>query len=443
MIRFVFILLFGLLIACDTERTISLPEHDYFLKFYGTEGEQTGVDFVLTADNAIVMVGNSKREATANQMIYVVKVDLNGNVIWENMIGLDDKNNAVKDIELHPDGRLVIAGETEVTANDRDIFLQIMSGDGDELERVTHGISNGSDEEVKSVSIISTGLFANQQGFIVAGATTSIDTEGSYIPTARDTRDAMHVRFTELPSLEAMPAASWDTRTGKSDSEDVAVKVIRSSDLNKLYCFGYTNTFGNTTSGDFKYWIFAIDDFGEEAGDLEALFNGLGLTTEDEILKSVLDLDISDPFYKGFLLNGVAIDNTGNKRGYFVKVNREINFGSTTINDVKQNYSFSLGTGSEKLNGFYNPINNDFLFIGTQSINPNLIEDLSLFKLDREIQPVWGPQVFGGESFDEAGAVLQLPDDKIMVMGTMTIGGLGGQKKMALLKLNSEGKLLR
>ncbi|MBN8652654.1 MAG: hypothetical protein J0L67_14575 [Cytophagales bacterium] len=438
--RIVFIVLIGLILSCDTERNIPLLAEDTFLKFYGVEGEQTGVDFVLTADNAIVMVGNSNMPG-GTQMIYVVKVDLLGNVIWENMIGLANKNNTVKDIELHPDGRLVIAGETEMAVNDRDIFLQTMSGDGNELESVTHGISIGSDEEVKSVSIIGTGIFANQQGFIVAGATTSIDTEGSYIPTPRDIRDAMHVRFTDLPSLQAMPAASWDTRTGKNDSEDVVVKIIRSSDPNLLYCFGYTNTVGGTASGDFKYWVFAINDAGEEAGDLEALFNLLGQASEDEILKSVLDVDISDPFDRGFLLNGVAIDNAGNRRGYFVKFRRDINFGATSLTDVTQAYNVSFGIGSDKMNGFYNPFNNDYLILGTQ--NSDRFEDLSLFKLDREIQPVWGPEVFGGESFDEAGAVLQLPDGKIMVLGTMTVSGLNGQKKMALMKLNDKGKLLR
>jgi hypothetical protein len=93
------------------------------------------------------------------------------------------------------------------------------------------------------------------------------------------------------------------------------------------------------------------------------------------------------------------------------------------------------------MNGFYNPFNNDYLILGTQ--NSDRFEDLSLFKLDRENQLEWGPQVFGGESFDEAGAVLQLPDGKIMVLGTMTVGGLNGQKKMALMKLNDKGKLLR
>lgn len=445
MTRLVFIVLIGLILSCDTERTVTPLEADTFLKLYGTEGEQTGVDFVLTDDNAIVLVGNSRKEAIENQMIYVVKVDLNGKVIWENMIGLSDKNNTVKDIELHPDGSLVIAGETEIAVGNRDIFLKIMSSDGVELDSARHDIAAGSDEEVKSVSIISTGLVTGQQGFIVAGSTTSIDTEGSYVPTARDITDAMHVRFTELPSLQAMPAASWDTGSGKGDAQDIAIKVIRSNDPDKLYCFGYTNAISNS-SGDFKYWIFAITDRGEEAGDLEVLFDDLGLPSEDEILISVLDIDITDPFYKGFLLAGLAIDNAGNKRGYFVKVKRDIDFMQppTIGNGISQTYNFSFGSSdSEKLNSFYNPLENDYLILATQNLNSNLAEDLSLFKLDREIQPVWGPEVFGGESFDEAGAVLQLPDGKIMVLGTMTVGGLNGQKKMALMKLNDKGKLLR
>ncbi len=113
-------------------------------------------------------------------------------------------------------------------------------------------------------------------------------------------------------------------------------------------------------------------------------------------------------------------------------------------NGISQTYNFSFGSSdSERLNSFYNLLENDYLILATQQLNSNLAEDLSLFKLDREIQPVWGPEVLGGESFDEAGAVLQLPDGKIMVLGTMTVGGLNGQKKMALLKLNDKGKLLR
>lgn len=434
MTRLSFILIIGLLLACDTERTISLPENDYFLKFYGTEGEQTGVDFVLTADNAIVMVGNSRREATANQMIYVVKVDLNGNVIWENMIGLDDKNNAVKDIELHPDGRLVIAGETEMAVGNRDVFVKILDGNGGELDSIRYGLSRNvvGDEEVSSITIIDQGL-TQPAGFIISGSTTDIPID---LSKPNDVKDGLILRLAEFP-LSIISNPDWRSK-GEDDSEDVVIKVIRENN-NAYYCFGYTNR-EVASSRDFKYWVFSLND---NAGETN---NGivLGLPNEDERLRTVLDVNTNDLFDKGFLLGGVAIDNSGTKRGFFVKLKRAVAFGTPSAEDAKQTYQFSFGTTQiEKMNGFYNLSDNDFLILANQNVGSNLTEDLSLFKLDRLIQPVWGPQVFGGESFDEAGAVLQLPDGKIMVMGTMTTGGLGGQKKMALMKLNSEGKLLR
>jgi hypothetical protein len=434
MMRFIFILVIGLIVSCDTERTIPPLEADTFLKFYGTDGEQTGVDFVLTNDNAIVMVGNSTL-SNRLQMIYVVKVDLDGKVIWEKMIGLPDKNNAVKDIELHPDGRLVIAGETEMTVGNRDVFLTTMDGDGTRLDSIRYGLSQNSigDEEVSSVTIISTGL-TNSAGYIVAGSTTDIST-----PSLNDTKDGMVLRFTDSP-LAIISDASWRSK-GIMDAEDVVVKMIQ-VDNNTYYGFGYTNRQRNG-SRDFKYWLFKLNDDGGEIGNGEGFFDMLSPSVEDEKLQAVIDVNTSDLFDAGFLLCGIATNQSGDSKPYFVKLERILDLEPST--DVQAEfYGNNLGVNIEaNLNGYYNLVNNDFLILTTQNINANLVEDLSLFKLDREIQPVWDPEVFGGESFDEAGAVLQLPNEKIMVLGTMTVGGLNGQKKMALMKLNSDGKLLR
>lgn len=435
MIRFVFILLFGLLIACDTERTISLPEHDYFLKFYGTEGEQTGVDFVLTADNAIVMVGNSKREATANQMIYVVKVDLNGNVIWEKIIGVSDKNNAVKDIELTSNGDLVIAGETEIAVGNRDVFIAILDvGSGSESNSVVYELNNhgGGDEIVNSISVVNASL-KHPAGYIISGSTT--DVPGN-LP---NDRDGMTIRFTE--DIE-IPDSTWNQRTGAGATQEVLVKTIQiDSDL--LYAFGYT-TKDLGFSNDYKYWIFKLNDNGGTTNDANDLLDLLGEPNENEFLKSVTDVNISDPFYKGFLLQGVAVDASGNTKSYTVKLKRDLGF---TENDIYGETEFPLGSNltDRGMASFHNTVNNDYLVLTTRNLASDLAEGLALYKLDRENQPVWGPQVFGGENFDEAGAVLQLPNGKIMVLGTMTLGegGQDSQKKMALLKLNSEGKLLR
>jgi hypothetical protein len=38
--------------------------------------------------------------------------------------------------------------------------------------------------------------------------------------------------------------------------------------------------------------------------------------------------------------------------------------------------------------------------------------------------------------------VYELPDGRILVFGTMTIGGAVGQKKIALIKVNQDGRLI-
>lgn len=429
--RLVFIVIFGLILSCDTERNIPLLAEDTFLKFYGVEGEQTGVDFVLTSDNAIVMVGNSTQPG-GMQMIYVVKVDLNGKVIWENMIGLADKNNTVKDIELHPDGRLVIAGETEMAVGNRDVFVALLDRDGNELSNLSYELNNygGGDEEVNSITVVEAS-FKHPAGFIITGSTT--DVPGNVIGD----RDGMHIRLT---NDLLVPDSTWIQRTGFGLKRDVIIKTIQ-IDSNLLYAFGYTN-YDIAAGNDFKYWIFKMNDNGNTTNSANDLLDELGEPNEDEFLKSVTDVDITDPFYKGFLLQGIAVDANGNARSYTVKLKRELGFDK---GDLYGEMYFPLGSNLDdrRMTSLYNTFNNDYLVLATRNLGSDLAEGIALYKLDREIQPVWGPEVFGGESFDEAGAVLQLPDGKIMVLGTMTVGGLNGQKKMALMKLNDKGKLLR
>jgi len=428
----VFIFIIGLMLSCDTERNTPTLLQDTFLKFYGVEGEQTGVDFVLTPDNSIVMVGNSTQPGRT-QMIYVVKVDLLGNVIWENMIGIANKNNTVKDIELRTgDGALIVAGETEITVGNRDVFVAILDSDGNELNSLSYELNNhgGGDEEVNSITVVEAS-FKHPAGFIITGSTT--DVPGNVIGD----RDGMHIRLT---NDLLVPDSTWTQRTGFGSKQDLIIKTIQINS-NLLYAFGHTN-YDIAAGNDFKYWIFKMNDNGNTTNSSNDLLDELGEPNEDEFLKSVTDVDITDPFYKGFLLQGIAVDANGNARSYTVKLKRELGFDE---GDIYGETDFPMGSNltDRGMASFYNPFNNDYLVLATRNFDSDLAEGIALYKLDREIQPEWGPQVFGGESFDEAGAVLQLPDGKIMVLGTMTVGGLNGQKKMALMKLNSEGKLLR
>ena len=64
-----------------------------------------------------------------------------------------------------------------------------------------------------------------------------------------------------------------------------------------------------------------------------------------------------------------------------------------------------------------------------------------LTKVDQTGDPLWSA-TFGSEAEDDTGAaVIELPDGKIAILATM--GLADNQFKMALIKVNREGKLLK
>jgi hypothetical protein len=92
-----------------------------------------------------------------------------------------------------------------------------------------------------------------------------------------------------------------------------------------------------------------------------------------------------------------------------------------------------------------NLLSQEFMLLTNDNTVSNVDMNLALTKLTRNsLTKAWQvPLIFGGESDDFAGSVSELPDGRILVVGTMTVGGLSGQKKMVLMKLNAEGKLTK
>ncbi|MBN8575809.1 MAG: hypothetical protein J0L66_02660 [Cytophagales bacterium] len=421
-------------LACDTERNIPSTK-DFFVKFYGGEGNQTGIDFVLTPDDHLVMVGNSVRVGKT-QMIYVVKVTLDGDLVWENYIGDGTKNNTVKDVELHPDGRVVIAGETEMAPGNRDIFVKTLSQDGNELDSIHYGLNRlrTGDEEVFSISIITAGT-TFPAGYIVAGSTTDVVAP---VPPPSDSKDGMHIRFTDNP-LAVLTDPVWNKSTGLNNSEDVVVKVYRVA-TNELYGFGYTNTISPSLATDFKYWIFKTPDNGSAASNSDALYDLLGATNEDEKLTTAILVDSPVLSEQGFVLGGVATKANGNSQAYLVKLKANLQFLPGDIS--WQGYPISMGSNAnQQVRVFYNRDSETYFALATNKSGQSEGE-ISLTKLSQDLTPIWTvPLSFGGNAQDEAGSVIGLPSGKILVLGTMKLGGLNGQQKMALLKLNANGIL--
>src|SRR4051794_39321928 len=71
--------------ACDTGSDFDTPDADYFIKYYGSSGNQFGVDMVVETDGTIVAVGRS--ELNSSRRIYFLRLDGTGQVLNERTFG--------------------------------------------------------------------------------------------------------------------------------------------------------------------------------------------------------------------------------------------------------------------------------------------------------------------------------------------------------------------
>lgn len=430
------ILVLFLTFSCDTENSFPVPEENYFVKFYGEEGDQEGVDFIINTDGSVVMVGNTERPGVKKQ-IYVVKVDAVGQVLWKRAIGLPDKDDFAKDIELHPDGRIVIAGETEMGINNKDAYIATISQDGSSLDSVRVGLKTiinevETNEDVNSVTIIN-------DGFIVAGATTlgTNDTGQNESLLTSTTRDAMNLRFDN--SLNRI-LNNWKEVFG-SDADDFATKVVEVVPNSVYYIFGSTNSpfFQAVNDGipDYDYWIYQVGSTGIPS-NVSLTF---GDPTSDEILTNVEDSP--NQFEPGYILGGITRRNTGLTQSYLVKVSKTNNLATTSALFNAAPTDLGSNVQSSTIRTFNQPEGSFLLLTNDYNVS-NFGSSISIIKLTNLFSRVWSvPLIFGGEGDDFAGSVAEIPDGRILLVGTMTIGGGNdkGQKKMVLIKLNPNGKL--
>jgi len=412
-----------------------VPEENYFVKYYGEEGEQTGVDFVVNPDGTIVMVGNTERPGVLSQ-IYVVKVDANGHELWNRKFGLPDKKDWVKDVELHPDGRIVIVGETEMEVGNKDVYIRTISQDGVPLDSARHGLKKGSietDEEVNSVSIINGGA-GFSAGFIVTGSTTNVVTAD-----ARDLHDALFLRFdgglVRIKESGPDPISIWGPPSYGYNSDDIAYKSVE-VDASTIYVFGYSNRITGSYNGDYNFWYFALS--GNATPKLNE--NYIGKASENEQLTSV-EIANSNLGIR-YILSGTAA-SSGTVQSYVVGLSSQLSFDTPDIR-LENNSTVLAANPNDLLKvKVIGSINGSFLSISSDSRIGNQGFNIALTRLNGNAIRQSEPLIFGGEGDDFAGSVAELPNGRILLMGTMTIGqsSTAGQKKMVLLKLNSEGKL--
>jgi hypothetical protein len=407
-------------ISCDTENSISPPDVNYFVKYYGGDGYQYGVDFIANADGTLMLLGNSEAELGQNNQPYLVKVDSEGKILWEKVVG--EVGDKAKDIERTNDGNFVILCDFQKSSNNTDIKLLIVSAGGSEIRNVEYG--SPANDDAKSVTLLADG------GFIITGATRYTG-ELLNPSNPEDFFDIFHYRCSS--NLDFFGEDNWRNEYGQG-TIDKATNVFQQSE-NLYYVFAYSNYVQDN--------IDESDNFNSKF-----LYYSLTNTGANPNLKYVFDLNsnlevshvmrVPPILGEGFLIVGKETSSDGTVSLYASKLRSPLSFNLP--NDIQ----FSKRIPIENRN--LNAISAAPSIFGSQGYLILANEkkdvvggDIWLTKIGLNGNEVWS-RTFGSEEHADSGAaVLELENGKILLLGTMELDN--NQTKMVLMKLNSNGQL--
>lgn len=427
--------------ACDSDSNIQDPDLDYFVKYYGGDGNQFGVDMIALPDGGFLLLGKFS-ESEFNTDVYVVRVNAEGDLLWETRIGDADNPYDIwnsKDIEATLDGNFLILADykknSAAATDSSDIKLIKISPEGTVLDSVSFG--TGANDVGKSITVLSDG------GFMVSGFTEHTATFNLANEPDPDLGDILNFRVDQ--NLVLLTKNEWSpTENGYGSNFDVAVKAAEipsaTEPLNyDYYVFGYTNS---TLAGDLNpNQRLGLFYFGRgPKGSLEKVwYPGNIVNSNDTEINSVQS--VPPAMGGGYLVVGTSINNIGVSEIFVARLRATLTFANPLSNEATFYNTIPLGRNIRGVSGSTSTIGEQgFLLLGNE-VRSTGARNFWLTKIDQSGRVLWST-TFGSELEDDsAAAVTELPDGKIVILGTM--GLADNQFKMALIKLNRKGQLLK
>lgn len=414
--------------ACDTESNTEDPDLNYFVKYYGSDGNQYGVDMAVMPDGSFLLLGNYA-QSNVDSDIYLLRVDEIGDILWESRIGGNPAANEIweaKDVEPTNDGNFIILLDFQkVSTAQRDLKLLKISPEGTVLDSVSFGTA--ANDFSRSVTPLQDG------GFIVSGTTEFTSTYGLANVTDPDLGDIFNYRFDQ--SLNQFSNNDWSPITpGFGGRQDVAVRTVQRG-LNEFHVFGYSN----------------IDLLGTNANKRLGLFyfkrNGSGTESNPYFPGNWPDpvqVNYVHPMQgalgDGVLAVGTSQDPSGKSKIFLSRMRSALTFERFEF-DILDYEDIDIDRNIRGVSAASSTSGDLGFLILANEVRSTGATNFWLTKVDKTLSLVWST-TFGSEAEDDTGAaVIELPDWKIAILGTM--GLADNQFKMALIKVNREGKLLK
>lgn len=385
--------------SCETDGPDDYK--NYFIKYYGGDGNQEAKDFVVNDDGTIIILGTFI-ETNGYTRLYIVKTDAHGNQLWTKKIG--SNSEVAQDMELiksGPDaGRVVLL--SNVKKNEADslaIRLTIIGQDGDSLKSTL--FNKLESQHALSITAL------NDGGYYVVGNTTDTDAAlNTELPFGvNDVEDELVIRF----------QSDWNTSTfyqiGRSSIAS-GIKIFQVG--SDFYYAGYWDAVELPSGSNESNFFFR--KFVDNPNSVATLY--VGDKTENEFLTSV-----AKGFSGSYLAVGTRV--TGSKAIVAARVNSSFQTAGSmqlVLSNAESVEVAASGSG-------------DYLVVGNQ-IGVGGVRDICLIRADADGGVIFKMKFGASNNDDVASDVCELANGDILILGTME---LVNQKKMALIKIKADG----
>lgn len=402
-----------MLAGCDTSSRVDPIFQNYFIKYYGADGNQQGKDLYVNDDGSMILLGNSS-SLTEVSMPFIVKTDSLGNVLWQRQLG--GHNEVAEDVEFIPGG--VHQGKLVVISNIGDagtysIRVTIVDQNGKGIDSLV--LNNTGWQFAKSVTPSSNNEFLisgyqqpnpafNQDPIVVVG----------------DQADLMLLRVSQ-----SLAIVRETHQGGEREGWTLKTFEVMLQDTVKYASFGYSDRPYESLIFEPRFELIVFDVKGNPSGIYKSSGN------RGDAMRAAQVIKVPAVQGGGFLMVGTAV-NSGGSDIFFTKY-------SDTFSELNPAPAMKLPLG-KKLEGIAAAaaVADEGYFLVANEVQNNNSTNNNIFltHIRRDGSPIWSTSFGSEEGNDQAGAVAALRGGRIAVLGTID---LETQRKMALIIVTKSG----
>ncbi len=365
---------------------------EQWVKTYGGSGNDRAYSIKPTSDGGYVVVGYTESFGAGERDIWVLKLDLGGDIEWQRAYGGWSIEWA-SSIQETSDGGYVVAGHTKsFGAGFFDIWIFKLDIDGDvEWQRTYGGAVNDYGKSV---------LQTSDGGYIVSGRTYSVGS-GSC--------DGLVLKLNSAGAIE------WQRLYGGADRD--YIMYIQEASEGGIIVAGHTKSYG---AGDYDIWIFKLDINGDI--EWQRTYGGVS----NEYVRS-----IQQTVDGGYIVSGRSLSfSVGGYDSWIIKLD--------SAGDIEWHYLYG-GLENEEAHLIQQTSDGGYVVAGCAFSFGNGENDGWIIKLDSAGQIEW-QRTYGGDEYDCVGFIQQISDGGYMLTGYTESFSTGGYD-FWVIKLGADGNI--